>query len=265
MSENMQQCTSCGELVPIEYVLCVWCGYDLTGEHIRRSGIQIGRKEAFGRMKKVIVSPIQAFKEISLIPELKGGRWVLYMIGIAMTLNMLAVFSKLENMSFNGEEAEFIITTRISIPVTFIILLTFLLIQPLVLLMVFTIVWKVGTRIVVIMAQSFGGSGDREKVRAVLGYSMIPVLLAWSLSWLIRLITSSTSGDVNDYSDVEASVVTVTQDGFLGGLANGLITIGWIWATVLGIIGISKSTRISYAEAIIVAGLPYLLFMSIVT
>ena len=104
MSENMQTCPSCGELVPIEYVVCVWCGFDLTAEHIRRSGIIIGRNEAFSRMKRVTLDPINAFKEITLIPDLKGPRYILYFIGVAMTLNMLAIFSKLDGLEFNNPD-----------------------------------------------------------------------------------------------------------------------------------------------------------------
>ncbi|MFV2014460.1 MAG: YIP1 family protein, partial [Candidatus Heimdallarchaeota archaeon] len=193
----MQTCPSCGELVPIEYVVCVWCGFDLTAEHIRRSGIVIGRNEAFARMKRVTLDPINAFKEITLIPDLKGPRYILYLIGVAMTLNMLAIFSKLDGLAYNTEEYKIVLytigaDTQISIKVTTIIALTFLIIQPIFLLLIFNYIWKVATRLISYLSRTVGGTGDKEKIRSILGYSLLPVLFGWSLAWILRLLSGST-------------------------------------------------------------------------
>ena len=261
----MQQCPSCAELVPIEYVLCVWCGFDLTSEHIRRSGIRIGRNEAFGRMKKVIVNPNQAFKEITLLPDLTGGRLIFYLTGVAITLNMLAVFSKLDGLSFNDPDLLPVVSFLfIDISVAFVVGIAFLAIQPIVLLLVFTWVWRTATRVISILSRSFGGTGDREKIRAAIGYSMVPVLLGWTAALLIRLITPKNSDEISGYESVENAMVEVTLSG-IGNVGQYLIMLGWIWATILGIIGISKAARISIAESVIVAGIPYIIFMTIVT
>ena len=50
----MQTCPSCGDLVPNEYVLCVWCGFDLTLEKIRKAGITIDNRDALARMVRVV-------------------------------------------------------------------------------------------------------------------------------------------------------------------------------------------------------------------
>ncbi len=267
MSENMQTCPSCGELVPIEYVVCVWCGFDLTAEHIRRSGIVVGRSEAFGRMKRVTLSPVSAFKEISLIPDLKGPRYIFYLIGFAMTLNMLAVFSKLDGLAFNDENLELDIYPAygIGIKVTTVIALAFLLIQPIFLFIIFTYVWRWATRFIGFLSRTFGGTGDKQKIRSVIGYSMLPVLYGWTLAWLLRLLSPSvTVDDPESYASVEEAIISVTKNG-IGGVANFIIIVSWIWAAVLAIIGISRVTRLSYIEGVIVAGFPYLLFMTVVT
>ena len=64
----------------------------------------MGPKEAVVRMRKVIVNPIEAFKEIALVPDLMGGRLIFYFIGVAMTLNMLAIFNKLDGLAFNATD-----------------------------------------------------------------------------------------------------------------------------------------------------------------
>ncbi|MHA2027996.1 MAG: YIP1 family protein [Candidatus Kariarchaeaceae archaeon] len=269
MSENMQTCPSCGELVPIEYVVCVWCGFDLTAEHIRRSGIVIGRREAFGRMKRVTLDPINAFKEITLIPDLKGPRYILYFIGVAMTLNMIAVFGKLDGLEFNKESAEIglfsVLGNTITVKVTTIIALTFLIIQPIFLLLIFNYIWRVATRFVSYLSRTVGGTGDKEKIRSIMGYSLLPVLYGWVIAWLLRLLSSSTTvEDPQGFTEIEAAIITVSKEG-IGAVANFIIILSWIWAAGLAIIGISRATRLSYVEGVIVAGLPYLLFMTVVT
>ncbi len=265
MSESMQTCPSCGELVPIEYVMCVWCGYDLTAEHIRRSGIRIGKKEAIERMKKLIKNPIQTFKEIILIPDYIGGKIILYGIAFLMTINMLTVFGKLKNLDFNQNTSRLFIGTRISIPFKLLADLLLIIVQPIILFIIFSIVWKVSVRIIEWISKSFGGKGDRTKIRAVIGYSLLPVLFGWAIQFLITLITpSQTVSNVLSYSAIEQSLLYITKKSFFGILGLIFVLIGWLWSTILGIIGISKATKISYFEGIIVAGVPYLIFLSIV-
>lgn len=267
MSENMQTCPECQELVPIEYVICVWCGYNLSAEHIKRAGIVIGRREIVQRVVKLTKDPINAFKEIALIPDLKGPRYIMYMIGIFMTLNMIAVFKKLGGMSYNSEESRIILYqgTRFqpSIAVTSVISLVFLIVQPLLLLFVFNLVWKVGTRIVILLSRTLGGKGDKLKIRSAIGYSLTPVMFGWAFSWLVRLVTPSTTVTDTSYSGVEKAIIDVTKSG-IGVVSTVVLYICWIWATILATIGVSKTSRISYIEAFIAAGIPFLFFMTIV-
>ncbi len=268
MSENMQSCPSCGELVPIEYVLCVWCGYDLTAEHIRRAGINIGRKEAIERMKKVVRNPVSAFKEITLIPDLRGGRMILYSIGFIMTLSMLSIFSKLENLDYNLEGSGITVNISTLLPIEisykFIVGVLFLILMPLILLLIFTIVWKLSTRILKWLSKSFGGTGQDEKIRATIGYSLLPVLFSWVLFLLVVvLLPKTTVSDTSSYDAVDAAVVRLTSEG-LGMVGKIFLYIGWAWSTILAIIGMQRAARLSLFESIIVAGVPFGLFMLVV-
>lgn len=267
MSENMQSCPSCGELVPIEYVLCVWCGYDLTAEHIRRAGINIGRKEAIERMKKVVRNPVNAFKEITLIPDLTGGRLILYSIGFIMTLSMLSIFSKLQNLDYNQEGSGITISISIIsfvISYKFMVGLLFLILMPLILLFIFTMVWKLSTRILKWLSKSFGGTGQDEKIRATIGYSLLPVLFGWIMFLLvIIMVPKTTVSNTSSYDAVDAAVVSLTSKG-IGLVAKIFLYIGWTWSAILSIIGMQRAARLSLFESIIVAGAPFGLFMLVV-
>jgi len=262
----MQTCPSCDELVPNEYVICVWCGFDLTAEKIRRAGITIDNRDALVRMQKVVRDPLNAFKEISLLPDLRGGKMILYAIGVMMTFNMLAIFSKLDGMIFNQSNlGQIFLSSRynIFISVKFILDVVFLIAQPLVLFLIFMIMWKLSGRILALLSKTFGGRGDREKIRAVVGYSMLPVLLGWTLAWLTRLLAGHQSVGSVTYENVQSAVLAVSKSG-IGFVGLLFIYAGWFWAIGLAVIGMREVGKLSWVEAVIVAGVPYVLFMFLI-
>ncbi len=269
MSENMQSCSSCGELVPIEYVVCVWCGFDLTAEHIRRAGIIIGRNESIQRMKKVVRDPMNASKELALIPDLTGGKLILYMIAFVMTLNMLVVFGKLDGTDFNATDAGLSIalfknSDPLFISFKFIVGMAFIFVQPIVLYIIFMIFWKFSTKILKIFIKSVGGFADDEKIKCIIGYSMLPVLFGWSLSLFFTLF----AGDVNisgnvTYNTISAAVVEVTRTG-VGMVGFFFIIIGWLWTVGLMVILMRHSAKLSLVESIIAVGIPTLFMMIVV-
>ena len=105
----------------------------------------------------------------------------------------------------------------------------------------------------------------KEKIRSILGYSTLPVLYGWTIAWILRLLSGSTSvDDPQGYTEIEAAMIIVSKEG-IGAVANFIIIISWVWAAILAVIGVSRATRLSYIEGVIVAGFPYILFMTVVT
>ena len=266
MSENMKTCPSCGELVPLEYVVCVWCGFDLTAEQIRRTGIKIGRREAYQRMVGMVRRPQQTAKEIALIPDLQGGKSLLYFLGLIITLKMLVVFGKLEGTIFNDSDAGFPLSSRFSLIITFrfIVAISFLIVQPVVLYLIFTGIWKLSARIILLLVRSVGGRGDLKKVRASIGYSLVPVFLGWALSTFFILFASKSSvGSGSSYSEISSAVDNITRSG-IGLFSYILVLIGWIWTIVLMVITVRHAARLSVIESIVAAGIPTAIMMYIV-
>ena len=140
----------------------------------------------------------------------------------------------------------------------------FLILMPLILLLIFTIVWKLSTRILKWLSKSFGGTGQDEKIRAAIGYSLLPVLFSWVLFLLVVvLLPKTTVSDTSSYDAVDAAVVRLTSEG-LGMVGKIFLYIGWAWSTILAIIGMQRAARLSLFESIIVAGVPFGLFMLVV-
>ncbi len=259
----MQSCPSCGELIPVEYITCVWCGYDLTGEHIRRAGIKIERRDAFIRMYKVIRDPFNAMKEIALIPDLRGPRTIIYLIGVALTFHMLTMLRKINGLAFN--EQNFVQGDNIGITILNFIIsriptVVFLIFWPFLFVIVFTVVLRAAARIINYLNIALGGENNREKVRSIIGYSLVPVLVGDTVTIILRLFSPSQNVDVETYSEIANAIDNMASSG-IGVFIRFFQILFWIWGMVLAVYGMSKGTKLSIAETSITTGLPYLMFI----
>ena len=286
----MQTCPSCGDLVPNEYVLCVCCGFDLTLEKIRKAGITIGNRDALARMVRVVTKPPSTFKEISLLPDNRGGKMVLFAIAVIMTFNMIVIMSKLDGLTMNTTAFEgysaingpYPIYIPVSIPWfgdntielftidfpfdlsgKFFINLFIIAIQPLLLYIMFLQIWKVSIRILALLSRTFGGRVDNDKIKSVVGYSLIPVLIGWTLAWLSRLFTPEVNVSGSSYEDIQSGIKSFSEEGS-GLIGLTFLYLGWAWTFVLGIIGMKNASRLSWVEAFLVTSLSYGVFIAVV-
>ncbi len=263
---EMQTCPSCGELVPIEYVTCVWCGYDLTGEHIRRAGIKIGRKDAFRRMYRVMRDPFNTMKEISLIPDTKGVRWTIYFIGVALTFHMLVILRKIKGLAFNEQDfvtQSSIISNIINFLISRLPTLVFLIFWPFLFVIVFTVILRFAARIINTFNKALGGGYDKQKVRVILGYSLVPVLAGYVVTIIFRLFTPSQEITSLSYEAIAAIITTMAESG-IGLFIKYVQLLFWLWGMVLAVYGMSKAANLSIAETAITTGIPYLMFILLV-
>ncbi len=261
----MQTCPSCGELVPVEYVTCVWCGYDLTGEHIRRAGIKISRRESFRRAVRVIRDPRNVMKEIALVPDNRGGRTALYLIGLAITFHMLILLRKIDGLQFNGSlvEGEGISTIITNYLISRIPTIAFLVLWPFLFMIVFMMVWYFAARITNYLNRAFGGKSNKPKVRAILGYSFYPALLGYAITIPLRLFTPEGSISTLNYAAINDVMETMASSG-IGIVIRIVQILFWLWSMVIAVYGMAQGGRLSYVETFITTGLPYLVFIWII-
>lgn len=257
----MQQCPSCGELLPTVHVICVWCGYDLTAEHIRRAGITINRDEAIRRIQKVVRDPIAAFKEIALIPDTSGPRLVFWAASFALALHLTIIMSKIDGIGYSASAVytDSIGNNILQFILTLVPTILMWTVVPLFFYFFFNLVLRVGTRITRYMVQVIGGGYDKEKLKSVLGYTAIPPAGVWVLTVPLRLLSSRTSASALAYSTVSDAMQQIAASG-VGVVIRFLMVIAWLWSAGLAVIGISKASKLSYAEAVI-AAVPYFIFV----
>ncbi len=266
MSENTQQCPNCGEYVPIEYVTCVWCAYDLTAEHLRRADITISYRDSVQRAIGVIRNPLRTLKEISLVPDQKGPRLSLLLSGLLISIHLSIIIFKLGNFGYTTVSQE---------GTTFFqgVLQFFLSLVPTIVLwglgtvfffLIFNVIWRLASRIIRLFSSLLGGGSEKTKMRAIIGYSTVPLTLMWGVTILFRLFSASPSlPDSPSYADISSAVTAITSTG-IGPFISFLLIISWIWAMVLGVIGVSYAAKITYLESAIAAGIPYLLFILVI-
>jgi hypothetical protein len=264
MSDQMQQCPSCGELVPTEYITCVWCGFDLTAEHIKKAGIVFDNRDIALRAYKVIRNPIQAFREIAILPDSKGGLYTIYLIGLMITLHIIIIMAKISAVGFDAEtnyiqDPERLVDYLLNVFIWFLQFvpgLTILVFIPFVFMLLFLIALNIGSRFIRILSKLVGGGSDKEKIKATVGYTLIPVLIGWTITLPFRLMSPSQTGSINE-------AVEVIRTSGIGEFINVILLICWLWTLVLAIIGIGKAARLNVIESIVVAGLPYGLLITV--
>ena len=266
MSENTQQCPNCGEYVPIEYVTCVWCAYDLTAEHLRRADITITYRDSIQRAIKVIRDPLRALKEISLVPDQKGPRLSLMLSGLLISIHLSIIIFKLDNFGYTtvSQEGTTFFQGVIQFFLSFVPTIVLWGLGTVFFFLIFNIIWRMASRIIRLFSSLLGGGSEKTKMRAIIGYSTVPLTLMWGMTILFRLFSSSpTLPDNPSYSDISTALYTITHTG-IGGFISILLIISWLWAMILGVIGVSYAAKVSYFESAIAAGIPYLLFILVI-
>ncbi len=83
--EALIQCPICKENAPQGYLLCPFCGADLTTIYETKIFPPVGYKEVWGRIKSLLTKPRSAFQDISSNPDSKGV--ILFIFAIAFAIN----------------------------------------------------------------------------------------------------------------------------------------------------------------------------------
>lgn len=266
MSENMQQCPNCGEYVPAEYVTCIWCAYDLTAEHLRRADITISYRDSFFRGVKLVRNPLQAMREIALVPDNKGPRLSLILNGLMISIHLTIIMFKMKNFGYTtvSGSSSGIGTAILQFFLSFVPTIFLISLSTIFFFLIFNIIWRIASRIIRLFSSLLGGGSEKTKMKSVIGYSTVPLAIVWTFTILLRFFSAAPSlPDNPSYADMSSAITQISSTG-VGGVISFFLIIGWLWAMVLAIIGVSYAAKISYVESTIAAGIPYLLFIMVI-
>jgi hypothetical protein len=242
VEDPIVRCPICNETSPQGYLLCPFCGADLTITYQQKIFAPVDYKEFWYRFKSLIVRPRVISQEIADNPDSKGGFLFSVAISFGMALQVLAFVMHVRALDWKFYPVVFLLSW----------IATFIL--PL-------LVWGISSLFIRIMAQLIGGKPSKKQIRAAVGYGMLPVVFAQILSGIFYLIALP-------WTTVGTSQFTVIIDAILGlrnsiaGYIGLVLEIIALLAAGVYIIFIAKpSCEFSWVETVISTGIPLIFFV----
>ncbi|UCG01582.1 MAG: YIP1 family protein [Candidatus Heimdallarchaeota archaeon] len=160
-------CPNCSERSPGGYILCPYCGFDLTKIVRERERVRVTFREKFSRIFRSLVDPRESkrlFNEIGVNPDRLGAILVLYFLSVGYGLRVSALFAKGANPSWHGWDFMFFFIAPWFVAIGFIILAIF--------------GWFICSLIIWLIAKTLGGKASFRDTQGIVGYSLGPLIPA---------------------------------------------------------------------------------------
>lgn len=169
-------CPNCSERSPAGYILCPYCGFDLTKILKKAMRSRITFKERFSRIWRSLSDPRLSknlFEEISVNPDRIGVIFLLYFLSVAYATRLGAFMIKSSDPSWHDFHFFYFIIQPWFTGFVFLFLALF--------------GWAIITLIVWLIAKTLGGKAGLRDTFSIVGYSFGPLITA-SLIYSIVVI-----------------------------------------------------------------------------
>lgn len=241
--EALIQCPICNETAPQGYLLCPFCGADLTISYESKIFAPVSYKEVWGRIKSLLTNPRTGFQDIANNPDTKGVTLFIFAIAFGMALQVFALL--MHNYFFSWR-----------LPVILILMWIFSLLIPLFL-------WLLASFAIRITAKLLGGKASKKQIRAAVGYGMLPLTLASlfkAILYIIALPWNRTN--IFDFGEI-FSTMNQFRNSFAGIFGLIVNILGFTISGVYIVFMVKPASDFSWIEASIATGLPVILFIAL--
>jgi len=236
------RCPICNETSPQGYLLCPFCGADLTITYQQKIFAPVDYKEFWYRFKSLFVRPLVISQEIADNPDTKGGFLFSVAISFGMGLQVLAYIMHVRALDWKFYPLVFLLAW----------IATFVL--PL-------IVWVFSSLIIRSMARMIGGKPSKKQIRAAVGYGMLPIVLVEIFNGIFYLIALPWDSVGSSQFSVIINAILGLKNSVAGYLGLGLQIISLLTAGAY-IVFISKpACEFSWVETVIATGIPLIFFI----
>jgi len=167
-------CPNCSERSPAGYILCPYCGFDLTKIVKATQRVRITFKESFSRIWRGFFDPRQSkhlFKEVGANPDRRGAIITLILVSMAYASRIGVYAIKVSSTTWH----DFHFWYALFFP--FIVWPAFFLLALFAWFILSTAIW--------LLAKTLGGKAGYRDTMSVVGYSVSPLI---SGSLIISLI-----------------------------------------------------------------------------
>ncbi|MCK5265315.1 MAG: YIP1 family protein [Candidatus Thorarchaeota archaeon] len=263
----VRRCEFCDSPVPADATICPICREEIAEETLERILPMLKKPEAkevrfLGtgeRIKGVVRRPSVAYRDIGQRPDIVGP-FVVILFNAAIIAGLFLTLSSKVTASVvvNATTMETVNTNVLLSPYGghFFILALISLLPSIMLGIIYLII---GTAFAHFAFRLTGGTGGKMKTLAIVGYSMIPVILVRLLAIIIIFVVVPEYPTIVNFSDPGA-LVAITPDlvnfaytSNVWWIIDILTTGGFLWTGFLLIFGIREAHDTSTSWATVVA------------
>ena len=195
--ETNIRCSICRETVPQGYLLCPFCGADLTTTYETKIFAPVTWRDVWRRIRLLLTRPREIFEEIADNPDSKGGVIFLFAISFCFSLQVVAYLVHIEGLTNLFGFLAFIVMWILSSIIPFIC-------------------WFLGSWIIRMMMRLLSGKATGKQIRSAVGYGLMPIMFAEILAAFFLLVAlPSYAPDVGDFYEV-IQVMGGMQNTFAG-------------------------------------------------
>lgn len=230
---------------------------------MKEINIKVATGDAIDRMRRLVLTPTQVFREISLLPDVKGPRMIMGGIAFLLAFQFTILLNKMGAAFdffpiFNPGATNYL---RFFVWINSLVGWLFIIIASTIsMFLMCWIFWRVGSRLLLIASKMVGGGSLKiSQIRSMMGYSAIGVLACEVISTLLILFAPSDEMDIGQLSQY----FDAHGDSFVWILKMGLMIIGWLYFGYLGVIAYTKVGNMPMPLAVAAIGLPLLFFISV--
>ncbi|MFW9920149.1 MAG: YIP1 family protein [Candidatus Thorarchaeota archaeon] len=262
----MRRCEFCDSPVPADAVICPVCREEIAEETLERILPLLKRPETpevralgiFDRLWGVIRRPAATYRDIGQRPDYAGPFFIIFANALVMAGFFIAISSKMTKVVYLNQTLGQTATVSIlGLPEGISFMLTALMsILPNVLIgMVYLVI---GSAFAHLAFKVTGGVGRKGKTIAIVGYSMLPVIIFRLIGLLVILLQPGTypvyvNDALNRNGTPVVSIIAAIYASPTWILIDYLVTASFVWVGFLLVFGIREAHNTSTSWAILVS------------
>ncbi len=240
--ETNIRCTICRETVPQGYLLCPFCGADLTTTYETKVFAPVTTKDVGRRIRLLLTKPRDIFEEIADNPDSRGGVIFLFAISFCFSIQVLAYLAHIDILDNLTGFLVFIVVWILASIIPFIS-------------------WFLASWVIRLTTKLLGGKAKGKQIRAAVGYGLMPIMFAEILAAFFLLVALPTyAPDVGDFYGVIDAMLAM-RNSFAGIFAMVLHFLGIIVGAVFMVFIIKPASEFSWVETAFATGIPIVLFI----